>query len=62
MPSLRYSNTLTVRPVRNGEGIVALKPFAPGATVCTIRGRIVTPQTVWRYWERDPRRGANCFR
>ncbi len=62
LPSLNYSNTLTVRPVRNGLGIVALKPFATGATVCVIRGRIVSAATVWRYWESDPRRGANCFR
>lgn len=59
---LRYSNTLTVRPVRNGLGIVAQKPFAAGATVCTVRGRVVSAATVWRYWKTDPRRGANCFR
>lgn len=62
MPSLKYSSTLVVREVRNGSGIVALKPFAPGATVCTIRGRIVSAARVWRYWKNDPRRGANCFR
>lgn len=59
---MRYSNTLIVRPVRNGQGIVALKPFAPGKTVCQIRGRIVTAAAVWRYWDSDPRRGENCFR
>lgn len=59
---MRYSNTLAVHPVRNGLGIVALKPYAAGATVCTVRGRIVSAATVWRYWKTDPRRGANCFR
>lgn len=59
---MRYSNTLVVRPVRNGLGIVALKAFAPGAAVCEVRGRVVTAATVWGYWDRDPRRGENCFR
>ena len=59
---MRYSNTLEVRSVRNGQGIVALKPFAPGAVICQVRGKIVTSRTVWRYWDTDPRRGANCFR
>jgi hypothetical protein len=53
---------LTVKPVRNGRGIVATRAFGDGALICEITGRIVTPQTVWRYWESDPRRGANCFR
>lgn len=48
--------------MRNGRGIVALKHFAPGAMICQIRGKIVTSATVWRYWDRDPRRSANCFR
>jgi hypothetical protein len=59
---MRYSNSLEVRPVRNGQGIVALKAFAPGATVCQVRGRVVSGETVWRYWDTDPRRGENCFR
>lgn len=59
---LRYAHTLAAQPVRNGYGIVALKPFAAGATVCTVRGRVVSAATVWRYWQSDPRRGANCFR
>ncbi len=54
--------TLAVRAVRNGKGIVALKTFAPGATVCRIKGRVVTGEQVWRYWDSDPRRGENCFR
>ena len=53
---------LAVQPARNGHGIVALKAFAPGATVCQIKGRVVTGDTVWGYWETDPRRGENCFR
>lgn len=56
------SNTLDVRTVRNGKGIVALKAFARGATICEIRGRVVTGATVWRYWGREPRLAENCFR
>lgn len=59
---MRYSNTLKVGPVRNGQGIVALKPFAPGKAICRIRGKIVTGDAVWRYFDSDPRRGENCFR
>lgn len=59
---MRYSNSLEVRPVRNGRGIVALKAFAPGTLICRIKGSIVTGETVWRYWDTDPRRGENCFR
>lgn len=58
---MRYYG-LTVKPVRNGLGMVATKTFRPGALICEIKGKIVTPQTVWRYWDTDPRRGANCFR
>ncbi len=61
-PSLRYANALIVKPVRNGLGLVALKSFAQGAVICQVRGKIVTGRTVWRYWDSDPRRGANCFR
>ncbi len=53
---------LDVKTVRNGKGIVALKPFRPNAIICEIKGKIVTPKTVWRYWETDPRLGENCFR
>ncbi|MGV3626391.1 MAG: SET domain-containing protein [Betaproteobacteria bacterium] len=53
---------LAVHPVRNGLGIVALKAFAPGVTVCRVRGRVVTAEVVWQYWDNDPRRGENCFR
>lgn len=59
---MNYGRSLTVRPVRNGRGVVALRAFEPGALICRIRGCIVTPRTVWRYWRTDPRRGANCFR
>lgn len=62
MPSLTYSNTLVVRSVRNGQGIVALKSFATDAMVCAIRGQVVKAARLWRYWDSDPRRGANCFR
>lgn len=54
---------LAVRPVRNGKGIVAQRGFGRGATVCRIRGRIVSADAVWGYWRRgNIRRGENCFR
>ena len=53
---------LTVKSVRNGRGIVALKRFQPGALICEIQGKIVSGETVWRYWDHDPRLGENCFR
>lgn len=59
---MRYSNSLKVSPVRNGHGIVALKSFKPGATVCHIKGVVVSGEAVWAYWKIDPRRGENCFR
>lgn len=59
---MAVSKTLDVRPVRNGRGIVALKPFASGALLCRVRGRIVTANKVWGYWKVDRRRGENCFR
>lgn len=59
---IRWPAGLTVRPVRNGHGIVATKAFRPGALICEIRGRIVAPATVWRYWDTEPRLGENCFR
>ena len=54
--------TLTVKPVRNGRGIVSAKSFRRGALITEIKGKIVTPDEVWRYWETDPRLGENCFR
>ena len=54
--------SLEIRPVRNGRGIVALRRFAPGELVWRLRGRVVTPATVWGWWETDPRRAANCIR
>lgn len=57
-----YAKTLAVCRVRNGQGIVALRPFSAGATVCQIKGRVVTAEAVWRYWDSDPRLGENCFR
>jgi SET domain-containing protein len=54
--------TLAVKPVRNGLGIVAVKAFRPNAILCEIKGKIVAPKTVWRYWETNPRLGENCFR
>ena len=54
--------TLAVKPVRNGKGIVALKAFPLNANIFEIKGKIVTPKTVWDYWDTDPRLGENCFR
>ncbi len=59
---MSFSKILAVRTVRNGKGIVALRAFAPGTTICQIKGRIVTGETVWGYWDSDPRLGENCFR
>ncbi len=59
---MKKTNDLVVRPVRNGRGIVAAKSFRRGAILCEITGRIVTGETVWKYWETDPRLGENCFR
>ncbi len=59
---MNYGKSLTVRQVRNGRGMVALRAFEAGDLICRIRGRIVTPRVVWKYWETDPRRGANCYR
>lgn len=53
---------LAVQAVRNGRGIVALKAYAPGATVCQIKGKVVSAEAVWGYWDIDARRGENCFR
>lgn len=54
--------SLAVKRVRNGKGIVALKPFRKGAIVCEIGGTIVSAETVWGYWDIDGRLGENCFR
>lgn len=53
---------LAVQAVRNGRGIVARRAFRRGAVICEILGAIVTAETVWSYWDTDPRRGENCFR
>ena len=56
------SKSLTVGPVRNGHGIVAAQPFRQGMVIVEIKGKIVTADEVWRYWEIDSRLGENCFR
>lgn len=59
---LQYGRKLVVRNVRNGKGIVALRSFEAGDTLCEIRGRIVRAETVWRWWPHNRRRAENCFR
>ena len=59
---MRYPPGLTVKPVRNGLGIVATRAFPQDTLVCEIKGSIVSTATVWRYWDTDPRLGENCFR
>lgn len=54
--------SLEIRPVRNGRGIVAVRRFEPGDLVWRLRGRAVGPAVVWRWWDTDPRRAANCIR
>jgi uncharacterized protein len=56
------TKSLKVMPVRNGYGIVATKPFRRGALILEIKGKIVTADEVWRYWDTDPRLAANCIR
>ena len=58
----RKFEALAVKLVRNGQGIVAMKPFRRGAILCEIKGKLVTGEEVWRYWETDPRLAENCFR
>lgn len=53
---------LEVRKVRNGRGLVALRAFTAGSRVMPIHGRVVTARSVWRWWDDEPRRAANCFR
>lgn len=60
--AIQLPDALGVRPVRNGQGIVALKAFRRRAILCEITGRVVTGEEVWRYWDIDPRLGENCFR
>lgn len=57
-----YPAVLEVRPVRNGCGMVALRAFSRGAIICQIKGKIVTAEAVWRYWDSEPRLAENCFR
>ncbi|MFT3907440.1 MAG: SET domain-containing protein [Steroidobacteraceae bacterium] len=53
---------LVVARVRNGFGLVATRRFERGERIDEIRGRIVTPARLWRYWDSDPQRAANCIR
>jgi len=53
---------IQVQKVRNGRGLVALRSFRVGQSVMVVRGKRVTADVVWRYWDRNPKRGANCFR
>ena len=53
---------LTVKPVCNGSGIFAGRTFRRGAILCEIKGKIVSGEEVWRYWEFDARPGENGFR
>ena len=62
MKARRLPAGLTVKPVRNGLGIVALKPFREHAVICEIKGRTVSAATVWRYWDSEARLAENCFR
>jgi len=59
---MAYPKGLTVKPVRNGVGIVALKSFRQGSLICEIKGKIIAAKTVWRYWDTAPRLAENCFR
>ncbi len=56
------SPAIEVRSVRNGRGLVSLRPFATGERIAVIRGRVLPAARVWALWSRDPRRAANCIR
>ncbi len=58
----RWPAGLTVRPVRNGLGIVAVREFAAGEAICTIHGARVGLDEMARFWNEEPRRAENCFR
>jgi SET domain-containing protein len=62
MNEMASSLSLAIRPVRNGLGIVTAKPFRRGATIVPLKGKIITADEVWRYWEIDSRLAENCFR
>jgi len=53
---------LRVERVRNGRGLVANRSFHAGERITPLHGRVVSARTVWGWWERDPRRAANCIR
>lgn len=63
-PRLRRPDrpALWVRAVRNGRGLVAARAFQPGDVLCRIEGELRTPAQVWRLWESDAQRAANCIR
>jgi hypothetical protein len=50
---------VTVRRVRNGQGLTAAQAFLPGRVITQITGRIVSPDTVW---EIGGTFMDNCFR
>ena len=54
--------SLRVEAVRNGRGLVANRAFRAEELVTPLHGRVVAATTVWRWWDRDPRRAANCIR
>lgn len=53
---------VSVRPVRNGNGLVARMPIPAGHRICVFRGRVRTSANVLRLWAYDRRRAANCIR
>lgn len=53
---------LAVQPVRNGNGIVALRSFSARELVCVVEGRLLTSAAVWRLWKTSPKAAANCYR
>ena len=59
---MRATEPLRIDRVRNGLGLVANRAFAAGALITPLRGRVVSARSVWRWWDSDPRRAANCIR
>lgn len=56
------NRSVVVQPVRNGLGLVAKRPLAPGALVFRVEGRTLSSAALWRLWETAPRKAANSYR
>ncbi len=53
---------LRIERVRNGRGLLANRHFRAGDLITPLAGRVLSARAVWSWWDRDPRRAANCIR